>query len=291
MASDLAPYLSAIGRVPLLTPSEEIMLGNRVREWQDWPDGPGAAPKRIQRLGLKARDRMMQANLRLVVHIAKKYNGRLNGGMEMLDLIQEGTIGLVRGVEKFDPARGYKFSTFAYWWIRQGIGRALAEKSSIVRVPVHQNETLSKMKLVAQRLTQELKRFPTEAELATALEITEQRLDNLKSILRCRNSASLDCSAPGMDDEGRGLWETIADEQNGDPLEELERDLDADRLHAALEGLPERNRYVVEQHYFLGRTHGEIGQELGITRAGVSEISKKSLRQLRLLNAMRTLVA
>ena len=242
MASDLAPYLSAIGRVPMLTPSEEIILGTAVREWQDWPGGPKEAPPRVQRRGLKARDRMMQANLRLVVHIAKKYASRLQG-MEMLDLIQEGTVGLVRGAEKFDPTRGYKFSTFAYWWIRQGIGRALAEKSGLVRIPVHQNEMVTKMKITVQRLTQELKRFPTEVELAAAMEITEERLDYLKLVLRSKRTGSMDTRA-SEEDEG-GLWEIVADEQNGDPLEELERELDADRLHAALEGLPERNRYVV----------------------------------------------
>jgi len=111
--SEIGTYLNQIGRVPLLTPSEEIILGTTVREWQDWPDGPEAAPTRIQRKGMKARDRMMTANLRLVVHVAKKFNGRLNGGMELMDLIQEGTVGLVRGVEKCDPTRGYKFATFA----------------------------------------------------------------------------------------------------------------------------------------------------------------------------------
>jgi RNA polymerase primary sigma factor len=289
MASDLAPYLAAIGRVPMLTPSEEIILGTAVREWQDWPGGPNEAPPRVKRKGLKARDRMMQANLRLVVHIAKKYASRLQG-MEMLDLIQEGTIGLVRGAEKFDPARGYKFSTFAYWWIRQGIGRALAEKSGLIRIPVHQNEMATKMKLTAQRLTQELKRFPTETELAAAMEITEERLDYLKLVLRSKRTGSMDHKASD-DDDAIGLWELVADGQNGDPLEELERELNSSQLHAALEALPERNRYVVEQHYFLGRTHGEIGQELGISRAGVSEINKKGLRQLRLLNAMRPLAA
>jgi len=288
MASDLAPYLSMIGRVPMLTPSEEIILGTAVREWQDWPGGPKEAPPRVQRRGLKARDRMMQANLRLVVHIAKKYASRLQG-MEMLDLIQEGTVGLVRGAEKFDPTRGYKFSTFAYWWIRQGIGRALAEKSGLVRIPVHQNEMVTKMKITVQRLTQELKRFPTEVELAAAMEITEERLDYLKLVLRSKRTGSMDTRA-SEEDEG-GLWEIVADEQNGDPLEELERELNSSQLRAALETLPERNRYVVEQHHFYGRTHGDLSKELGMTRANVSEISKKGLRQLRMNSAVRSLAA
>ena len=289
MASDLAPYLNMIGRVPLLTPSEEIILGTAVREWQDWLGGPNEAPPRVKRRGLRARDRMMEANLRLVVHIAKKYVTRLNGGMELLDLIQEGTVGLVRGAEKFDPTRGYKFSTFAYWWIRQGIGRALAEKSGLIRIPVHQNEMATKMKITAQRLTQELQRFPTEVELAAAMEITEERLDYLKLVLRSKRTGSMDTRA-SEEDEG-GLWEIVADGQNGDPLEELERELNSSQLRAALETLPERNRYVVEQHYLQGRTHTEIGKELGMTRAGATELNRKGLRQLRTQEAVRTLVA
>ena len=186
MASDLAPYLNMIGRVPLLTPSEEIILGTAVREWQDWLGGPNEAPPRVKRRGLRARDRMMEANLRLVVHIAKKYAGRLQG-MELLDLIQEGTIGLVRGAEKFDPARGYKFSTFAYWWIRQGIGRALAEKSGVIRIPLHQHEQASKMKMAAQRLSQELQRFPTSAEVAAAMDLRGRRR---------RRPLGVDCRRP-----------------------------------------------------------------------------------------------
>ena len=288
MASDLAPYLNAIGRVPMLTPSEEIILGTAVREWQDWPGGPKEAPPRVKRRGLRARDRMMEANLRLVVHIAKKYNSRLQG-MELLDLIQEGTIGLVRGAEKFDPARGYKFSTFAYWWIRQGIGRALAEKAGVIRVPLHQHEQASKMKMTASRLTQELQRFPTTAEVAEAMGVSEEQLELTKLVLQVRAVTSMDTRA-SEDDEG-GLWEWVADKQNGDPLEELERELNSSQLRAALETLPERNRYVVEQHHFYGRTHGDLSKELGMTRANVSEISKKGLRQLRMNSAVRSLAA
>ena len=289
MHSDLAPYLNMIGRVPLLTPSEEIILGTAVREWQDWLGGPNEAPPQVKRRGLRARDRMMEANLRLVVHIAKKYASRLRG-MEMLDLIQEGTIGLVRGAEKFDPARGYKFSTFAYWWIRQGIGRALAEKAGVIRIPLHQHEQASKMLLAAQRLSQELQRFPTPAEVAAEMEVPEERLEHIKYVLQIRDTTSMDTRISGDDEEG-GLWELIADDRNQDPLEDLDRELAIHQLNAALEELPENNRYAVEQQHLQGRSQADIGKELGISRAAVTALSSRGLRQLRLNRTVRSVAA
>jgi RNA polymerase sigma factor (sigma-70 family) len=144
MAEDLSSWLAAAGRVPLLTPAEELHLGTMVRAWQDWDGGPDQAPAGVRRRGLRARDRMLEANLRLVVSVTKKYTRAIEQRrLSMLDCLQEGTLGLVRGVEKFDPSRGYKFSTYGYLWIRQGIGRWLLS-SDPIRIPVHLRERINR---------------------------------------------------------------------------------------------------------------------------------------------------
>ena len=192
-------YLRDIGRVPLLTHEQEITLGRQVQELMEVErleleiiDLTGEKPsveelaeklnlnpvqiKKRLRAGQRAKERMVAANLRLVVSVAKKYTKR---NMELLDLIQEGTIGLVRGVEKFDPARGYKFSTYAYWWIRQGITRAIAEKSRAIRLPIHITEMLNKLKKGQRELSQEMSRTPTISELAKYVELPEEDVKDL----------------------------------------------------------------------------------------------------------------
>ncbi|MFN7871870.1 MAG: sigma-70 family RNA polymerase sigma factor, partial [Cyanobacteriota bacterium] len=207
----LRSYLRDIGRVPLLSHEQEITLGRQVQELMGLeelreelalraggePPSPemlaaeaGLSPALLRRrlqAGRRAKERMVAANLRLVVSVAKKYTKR---NMELLDLIQEGTIGLVRGVEKFDPTRGYKFSTYAYWWIRQGITRAIAEKSRSIRLPIHITETLNKLKKAQRELSQELGRTPTVCELAVAVELPEEEVKDLLS--RARQPVSLE---------------------------------------------------------------------------------------------------
>lgn len=202
----LRSYLRDIGRVPLLSHEQEITLGRQVQELMhleelreeltmraggEEPSGEALAAaaglsaaqlRRRLQMGRRAKERMVAANLRLVVSVAKKYTRR---NMELLDLIQEGTIGLVRGVEKFDPTRGYKFSTYAYWWIRQGITRAIAEKSRTIRLPIHITETLNKLKKGQRELSQELGRTPTVSELAVYVELPE---DEVKDLL-CRRGS------------------------------------------------------------------------------------------------------
>uniref|UniRef100_UPI00118144CD sigma-70 family RNA polymerase sigma factor n=1 Tax=Synechococcus sp. 1G10 TaxID=2025605 RepID=UPI00118144CD len=204
-------YLRDIGRVPLLTHEQEITLGRQVQDLmrleeaeqelemraggqkpsaEEWATATGLSPALLKRKlasGRRAKERMVAANLRLVVSVAKKYTKR---NMELLDLIQEGTIGLVRGVEKFDPTRGYKFSTYAYWWIRQGITRAIAEKSRTIRLPIHITETLNKLKKGQRELSQELGRTPTLSELAVAVELPEEEVKDL--LCRARQPVSLE---------------------------------------------------------------------------------------------------
>ena len=212
-------YLRDIGRVPLLSHQQEITLGRQVQELMDLEaqeaelsdqrggeavpaaelaKAAGLSPVQLKRklqAGRRAKERMVAANLRLVVSVAKKYTKR---NMEFLDLIQEGTIGLVRGVEKFDPTRGYKFSIYAYWWIRQGITRAIAEKSRTIRLPIHITETLNKLKKGQRELSQELGRTPTVGELAEFLELPEPEVKDLLS--RARQPVSLEMKVGDSDD-------------------------------------------------------------------------------------------
>ncbi|MFM7696477.1 MAG: sigma-70 family RNA polymerase sigma factor, partial [Vulcanococcus sp.] len=212
-------YLRDIGRVPLLSHEQEITLGRQVQELMaleeqreeprlraggvdpsegQLAEAAGLTPQQLRkrlRSGQRAQERMVAANLRLVVSVAKKYTKR---NMELLDLIQEGTIGLVRGVEKFDPTRGYKFSTYAYWWIRQGITRAIAEKSRTIRLPIHITETLNKLKKGQRELSQELGRTPTVTELAEFVELPEEEVKDL--LCRARQPVSLETKVGDGDD-------------------------------------------------------------------------------------------
>ena len=200
-------YLATIGRIPLLTPAEEIELGNQVQAMmaltedgsREFEDGElTTAQRRLLRIGRRAKERMMKANLRLVVSVAKKYQGK---GLELLDLIQEGSLGLERAVEKFDPTRGYKFSTYAFWWIRQSMTRAIACQSRTIRLPVHLSERLTTIRKVSLDLAHKLGAMPSRVEIAEAMDIP---LDELDSLLRqALTTSSLD--APINGEEGLSL--------------------------------------------------------------------------------------
>mgnify|MGYP003323215715 FL=1 len=189
-------YLTSIGRVPLLTPAEEIELAHHVQQMKDLLSLPleqrSTRQKHKIKMGKRARDRMMAANLRLVVSVAKKYQ---NQGLELLDLVQEGAIGLERAVDKFDPAMGYKFSTYAYWWIRQGMTRAIDNSARTIRLPIHISEKLSKMRRISRELSHRFGRQPNRLELANAMGIEPQDLEDLVS--QSAPCASLDAHARG----------------------------------------------------------------------------------------------
>ncbi len=258
-------YLRDIGRVPLLTHEQEITLGRQVQELMALEEleqeltmragggkpsaselaaaaglSPQLLKKRLQ-AGRRAKERMVAANLRLVVSVAKKYTKR---NMELLDLIQEGTIGLVRGVEKFDPTRGYKFSTYAYWWIRQGITRAIAEKSRTIRLPIHITETLNKLKKGQRELSQTLGRTPTVTELAEFVELPEEEVKDL--LCRARQPVSLETKVG--DGEDTELLDLLA----GDgelPEERVDGECLKGDLRALLEQLPELQGRVLKMRY------------------------------------------
>jgi RNA polymerase nonessential primary-like sigma factor len=293
-------YLRDIGRVPLLSHEQEITLGRQVQDLMALeeleaelsqqlgePPSPerlassaGLTPAQLRRrlqLGRRAKERMVAANLRLVVSVAKKYTKR---NMELLDLIQEGTIGLVRGVEKFDPTRGYKFSTYAYWWIRQGITRAIAEKSRTIRLPIHITETLNKLKKGQRELSQELGRTPTVSELAVAVELPEEEVKDL--LCRARQPVSLESKVG--DGEDTELLDLLAGAELG-PEEQLTVECLKGDLLALLERLPLLQRRVLRMRYGL---EGEepmsltgIGRILGISRDRVRNLERDGLAGLR----------
>ena len=296
-------YLRDIGRVPLLSHEQEITLGRQVQELvrleeleedyklrqghppsrEEMAKSVGVSPAVLRRRlnnGRRAKERMVAANLRLVVSVAKKYTKR---NMELLDLIQEGTIGLVRGVEKFDPTRGYKFSTYAYWWIRQGITRAIAEKSRTIRLPIHITETLNKLKKGQRELSQELGRTPTVSELAEFIELPEHEVKELLS--RARQPVSLEMKVGDSDDTE--LCELL---QNDAPMpHEL---VDGDCLRGDMRSLLEqltplqcrvlKMRYGIEVEEPMSLTG--IGRELGMSRDRVRNLERDGLAGLRRLS-------
>ena len=293
-------YLRDIGRVPLLSHEQEITLGRQVQDLMvleniesEIESDLGEKPeislfaekvgmsivqlKKKLKSGRRAKERMVAANLRLVVSVAKKYTKR---NMELLDLIQEGTIGLVRGVEKFDPTRGYKFSTYAYWWIRQGITRAIAEKSRSIRLPIHITEMLNKLKKGQRELSQELSRTPTLKELSEYVELPEEDVKDLMS--KAGQPVSLETKIG--DSEDTILLDLLSNEIDM-PSEQIENDCMKGDLETLLEQLPELQNRVLRMRYGMDgddpMSLTGIGRVLGISRDRVRNLERDGLRGLR----------
>ncbi|MCB4398502.1 MULTISPECIES: RpoD/SigA family RNA polymerase sigma factor [unclassified Synechococcus] len=281
-------YLATIGRIPLLTPAEEIELGNQVQAMmaltedgsREFADGElTTAQRRLLRIGRRAKERMMKANLRLVVSVAKKYQGK---GLELLDLIQEGSLGLERAVEKFDPTRGYKFSTYAFWWIRQSMTRAIACQSRTIRLPVHLSERLTTIRKVSLDLAHKLGAMPSRVEIAEAMDIP---LDELDSLLRqALTTSSLD--APVNGEEGRSfLGDLIADSSLDEPLDIVEQRIHHEQLGRWLSHLSEQEQHVLRMRFGLEgnerHTLAEIGRLMEVSRERVRQVELKALRKLR----------
>ena len=290
-------YLRDIGRIPLLEHDEEILLGRKVQrlmeikgleaEMEDANQDTlahvlGITSKQLRRElrdGEKAKDKMVTANLRLVVSVAKKYTKR---NMELLDIIQEGTIGLVRGVEKFDPGRGYKFSTYAYWWIRQGITRAIAEKSRAIRLPIHVTENLNKLKKAQRELTQLLGEMPNVFQIAEHMSMT---VDEIKDLMcKARQPTSLEIKIG--ENRDTALIDLLEDEtQLPDTL--LERQFIKEDIRDQIDNLPEMQAAVISMRYGIGDEILEpmsmtaIGQVLNMSRDRVRTLEQKAIRGLR----------
>ncbi len=255
-------YLREIGKIPLLTAEQELALAQRVV----------AGEKR-------AKDQMAEANMRLVVSIAKRYVGR---GLDLLDLIQEGNTGLLRAVEKFDPDKGFKFSTYATWWIRQAITRAIADQARTIRIPVHMVETINKLLRTQRRLTQELNREPTNEEIAKEMEIEVEKVEHIMKIKQ--DISSLDASVRD-DEEDSVLADFIEDEDTVSPEESATGSLLKEHVKEMLGSLTEREQKILKLRFGLedGKSHTleEVGQEFSVTRERIRQIEAKALAKLR----------
>jgi len=257
-------YLREIGKIPLLNSEEELALAQRVVAGEK-----------------KAKDKMAEANMRLVVSIAKRYSGR---GLDFLDLIQEGNTGLLRAVEKFDPDKGFKFSTYATWWIRQAITRAIADQARTIRIPVHMVETINKLLRTQRRMTQELNREPTIQELGKELEMEPEKVEYVMKIKQDITSLDAGVGRDG-DDEDSVLRDFIEDEEGVTPEESAASQLLKEQVQAILSTLSDREQKIIKMRFGLenGKSHTleEVGQEFAVTRERIRQIEAKALAKLR----------
>ena len=281
-------YLKEIGRVALLTAQEEVSLAKRIdagvqatEEMERDSSLPGAKLSELkwnQRDGARAKRHLVEANLRLVVSIAKRYVGR---GMAFLDLIQEGNLGLIRAVEKFDYTKGFKFSTYATWWIRQAITRAIADQARTIRIPVHMVETINKLVRIQRQLLQDLGREPTADEIAEQMEITPEKVREIQKI----SQEPVSLETPVGEEEDSHLGDFIEDSDAVVPLERASFRLLQEQLESVLHTLSEREKSVIEMRFGLKdgqpRTLEEVGKTFGVTRERIRQIESKTLSKLR----------
>lgn len=257
-------YLREIGKIPLLTPEEEAELAQRIVKGDK-----------------KAKDKMVESNMRLVVSIAKRYGGR---GLDFLDLIQEGNTGLLRAVEKFDPSKGFKFSTYATWWVRQAITRAIADQARTIRIPVHMVETINKVLRTTRKLTSELNREPTNEEIAEALNMEPEKIDYVMRIKQ--DIASLDASVGrDGDDEDSVLGDFVEDEDRDRPEDTAANQILKEQLSEIIATLTDREQKIIRLRFGIGgerpHTLEEVGNEFDVTRERIRQIEAKALAKLR----------
>ncbi len=285
-------YLKEIGKVPLLTAAEEIDLAMKIEAGVEATEKLEAADAgeieldrrerrrlgRIEQLGLDAKQQLIEANLRLVVSIAKRYVGR---GMLFLDLIQEGNLGLIRAVEKFDYKKGFKFSTYATWWIRQAITRAIADQARTIRIPVHMVETINKLVRIQRQLLQEKGREPTPEEIGEQMGLTAERVREIQKI----SQEPVSLETPIGEEEDSQLGDFIEDDSAVVPPDAASFSMLQELLGKVLDGLAERERKVISLRFGLEdghqRTLEEVGREFGVTRERIRQIESKTLAKLR----------
>ncbi|MEM9510299.1 MAG: sigma-70 family RNA polymerase sigma factor [Cyanobacteria bacterium P01_E01_bin.35] len=278
--NSVAKYLKEIGRNPLLSGSEEIELANQIQAMMPLLEQKDLTPKEqeIVRRGQRARQKMAKSNLRLVFSIAKKYQNR---GLSLLDLIQEGSIGVMRAAEKFDPSKGYKFSTYSYWWIKQAMTRAIANQSRTIRLPIHITDKLNKVKTATRKLSQDLGRRPTEEELAEELDITVERLRYIVQASYRAKPKSLNVT---IDENQTELGQILADDSASPTDYVCEQELSSN-IRTLLDTLSPKQRDVILLRFGLKdgqtKTYEQIGEICGISRESVRKIKNKALRLLK----------
>jgi RNA polymerase primary sigma factor/RNA polymerase nonessential primary-like sigma factor len=278
--NSVTSYLKEIGRISLLDAREEVKLANQIQTMLLLLDKENLTPeeKKIVRQGQRAKQQMVQSNLRLVVSIAKKYQNR---GLSLLDLIQEGSIGLIRASEKFDPTKGYKFSTYSYWWIKQAMTRAIANQARTIRLPIHITQDLNKIKKVTRNLYQDLGRKPTEQEIAQELEIDVKKLTKLAQASRITKPKSLNVT---IDDNQTELEQILADD-SASPIDFITEQENLSKIQNLLHTLSPKQRDVISLRYGLkdGKTmtYEQIGSICGISRERVRQINNKAMKLLK----------
>ena len=258
----LRTYLKEIRDIPLLTAKEEIELGRKIRKGDE-----------------QARKHMIRANLRLVINIAKRY---MHLGTPFLDLIEEGNLGLMKAVDKFNPSKGYRFSTYAAWWIKQGIMRSISDQGKMIRVPVYMNDLIAKWKKTKERLSQKLKRIPNDAEIAKRLKLAKDKIEQINFWMTSTTS-SLDAPI-GEDSEGQ-VSDLIEDQASVPPDAKIEHLMDKERVKNLLEIMTAREREVLDMRFGLAdakpHTLAEVAQRLGVSRERIRQIEEAALKKLR----------
>lgn len=258
----LRTYLKEVRTIPLLTAAEEIELANKIKKGDE-----------------HARKKMIRSNLRLVINIAKKY---IHLGIPLLDLIEEGNLGLMKAVDKFNPKRGFRFSTYGAWWIRQGIIRAIAQQGKMVRLPVYVNELLTKWKKTKEQLTQKLHRPPTDEEIAKKLHIVRDKIEEINLWLSTKTSS---LEAPIGEEDENQIQDLVENENAISPDAAVEAVFDKERVGGLLEKMSDRERQVLDMRFGLmtGRTHtlAEVAKKMGVSRERVRQIEEEAIKKLR----------
>lgn len=271
--SELQRYLTEIGRYPVLTREAQLRHCYRIRAWIHYEGGREAAPPRVQRAGRRSMDVMIKTNLRLVVSVAKRYQGR---GLEMSDLIQEGNFGLIRGLELFDPTRGYTVSTYSYWWIRQSITRAILQQARTIRLPVHTYELLTKARRFTNEYISTHGHPPSTEQVAEICKVTPERMLEMLEAFTLTHCVSFDMRA---NDDGNTIIELLPTE-SAEPFDWTVTQHESEALEEAIALLTDTEQAVIRGLWFERKSMREVGEALGVSRSRAGQIQQKALRRL-----------